>query len=77
MNMSKVGKFESLRIINEFDRALIEMFGINMTDARITRYEVLASLDEAGCAMKAAESFGLMRGMTRIAESKQNDKQAG
>ena len=72
MNMSQIGKFESLRIINEFDRALIEMFGINMTDARITRYEVLASLDESGCALKAAESFGLMRGMTRLAESGQN-----
>jgi hypothetical protein len=72
MNMSQVGKFESLKIINEFDKALIEMFGVNMTDARITRYEVLARLDENGCALKAAESFGLMRGMTRLAESGQN-----
>ncbi len=72
MNMSKVGKFESLRIVNEFDRALIEMFGINMTDARITRYEVLASLDETGCALKAAQSFGLMRGMTPLTENGQN-----
>jgi hypothetical protein len=72
MNMSQVGKFESLRIVNEFDKALIDMFGINMTDARITRYEVLASLDETGCAMKAAASFGLRRGMTRLAENGQN-----
>lgn len=72
MNMSKVGKFESLRIVNEFDKALIDMFGINMTDARITRYEVLSSLDESGCAFKAAESFGLKRGMTRLAENGQN-----
>jgi len=72
MNMNQVGKFESLRIVNEFDKALIEMFGINMTDARITRYEVLARLDETGCAMKAAESFGLLRGMTRLAENMQN-----
>lgn len=72
MNMSQVGKFESLKIVNEFDRALIELFGINMTDAHITRYEALASYGAVGCATKAAESFGLMRGMTRIAEARQN-----
>jgi hypothetical protein len=67
MNMSKIGKFESLKIVNEFDQALIELFGINMTDARVTRYEVLASYDELGCARKAAEQFGLQRGMSRVA----------
>lgn len=66
MNMSKIGKFESLKIVNEFDQALIELYGINMTDARVTRYEVLACYDEAGCARKAAERFGMQRGMTRL-----------
>lgn len=66
MDMNKIGKFESLRIVNEFDSALIELFGINMTDARVTRYEALASYDETGCARKAAENLGKQRGMTRI-----------
>lgn len=68
MNMSNVGKFESLKIVNEFDKALIELYGINMTDARITRYEALASCHETGCAVKAAEQFGRQRGMTRLTE---------
>lgn len=66
MNMSKVGKFESLQIVNEFDRALIELYGINMTDARVTRYEALASYGEVGCARKAAELLGAQRGMARV-----------
>lgn len=74
MNMSKVGKFESLKIVNEFDKALIELFGINMTDARITRYEVLASCGEIGCATKAAESFGLMRGMARLSAPEHSNR---
>jgi hypothetical protein len=71
MDMSKVGKFESLKIVNEFDRALIELYGINMTDARITRYEALSSYGETGCAVKAAERFATLRGMTRLTESVQ------
>jgi hypothetical protein len=67
MNMSKVGKFESLKIVNELDRALIDLYGINMTDARITRYEALASYEENGCAIKAAEMLGKKRGIARVA----------
>jgi hypothetical protein len=66
MNMSKIGKFESLKIVNEFDKALIELFGINMTDARVSRYEALASYDEIGCARKAAEILGQQKGMTPL-----------
>lgn len=69
MNMSKVGKFESLKIINEVDKALIEMYGTNMTDARVTRYEVLASYGETGCARKSAELLGQQRGMKRLGET--------
>jgi len=69
MDMSNVGKFESLKIVNAFDRALIELYGINMTDARITRYEVLTSYGETGCPVKAAERFGAQRGMIRLTES--------
>jgi hypothetical protein len=63
MTLNKIGKFEALKVVNEFDRALIELFGINMTDARITRYEALSSIEEARCARKAAELFGSQRGM--------------
>lgn len=65
MNMSKIGKFETLKIVNEFDRALIELFGINMTDARITRYEALNTYSETGCARKAAEKLGIQRGIAK------------
>lgn len=71
MNINRVGKFEALKIVNEFDRTLIEMYGINMTDAHITRYEVLASFEETGCAKKAAENFGVQRGLTPLAKSDQ------
>jgi hypothetical protein len=69
MNMNRIGKFESLKIVNEVDKALIELYGINITDARITRYEVLAAYDETGCAKKAAERFGRQLGMRPLAES--------
>ncbi len=66
MDMSKVGKYEGLQIVNEFDKALIELYGINMTDARITRYEVLSSYDETGCPRKSAQNFGLSKGIPQI-----------
>lgn len=66
MNINKVGKFEALKIVNEFDSALIELYGINMTDARITRYEALATIEETQCVRKAVERFGAARGMTRL-----------
>lgn len=66
MSMSKVGKFESLKIVNAFDKALIELYGINMTDARISRYEALVSYGETGCPTKAAEQLGSQRGLTRL-----------
>lgn len=68
MNMTKVGKFESLKILNEFDQSLIELFGINMTDARITRYEVLEACNKLGSARKAADAFGAQRGIKPIVE---------
>lgn len=69
MNMNKVGKFEGLKILNAFDSALIEMYGINMTDARITRYEVLSSYGETGCVEKSAELLAQQRGLKRLAAS--------
>jgi hypothetical protein len=69
MDINKVGKFEALKIVNEFDNALIELYGINMTDARITRYEALSTIEETRCVRKAAELFGAQRGMPRLGGS--------
>jgi hypothetical protein len=66
LDINKVGKFETLKIIN--DKALIEIFGINMTDAKLTRYEVLASYGETGSARRSAEQLGEMRGIKRLSE---------
>ena len=63
--VSKVGKFESRRKINEFDSALIELFGTNMTDAGISRFEALSLIDETGDIRKAAELLGNRRGLAR------------
>ena len=63
--VSKVGKFETRRKVNEFDSALIELFGINMTDAGISRFEALSIIDETGDIRKAAELVGNRRALAR------------
>lgn len=68
MNMNRVGKFESLKILNEIDRTLIDRYGINMTDAGITRFEVLAAYEKAGSAAKAAELLAEQCGFKPIAK---------
>lgn len=69
MDMNRIGKFEGLKIVNEVDRALIELYGINLTDARITRYEVLSTYEKTGCTRKTAEMFGRARGLKPLAEA--------
>lgn len=69
MNINRVGKFEALKIVNAFDQALIEIYGINMTDARITRFDVLTAYEKAGCPRKAAELFGEQQGLKPILKS--------
>lgn len=69
MDMNRVGKFETLKIMNEFDRALIEKYGINMTDAHITRYEALTAYEKTKSAAKAAELLAEQRGFTPLLES--------
>ena len=69
MNINRVGKFEALKIVNAFDQALIDLYGINMTDAHITRYDVLTAYEKTGCAEKAAELFGQERGLTPVLKS--------
>lgn len=60
--MNRIGKFEARKIVNEFDATLIELFGVNMSDAGISRHEAISAYNEANCARKAAEIFGQRRG---------------
>lgn len=69
MNINRVGKFEALKIVNEFDKELIEMYGINMTDAKISRYEALSAVEENQGARKAAEALGMKLGLTMIRQA--------
>lgn len=69
MNINRVGKFEALKIVNAFDQALIDLYGINMTDAHITRFDVLTAYEKTGCPRKAAELFGEQKGLTPILKS--------
>ncbi len=64
MNMTSVGKFEMRRIMDEFDATLIRLYGMNMLDASVTRYEALSTTSEFNCPRKAAEVTGLRRGLS-------------
>jgi hypothetical protein len=63
MDMNRIGKFEMLRALNEFDATLIRLFGVNMLDVAISRYEALGICNEYECPSKAAEVYGLLRGL--------------
>lgn len=63
MNMNKVGKFEMRALINEFDATLIRLYGQNMCDASINRYEALEACQKFGSPSRAAEVFGIHRGL--------------
>jgi hypothetical protein len=63
MEMNNIGKFEMLKIVNEFDATLIRLFGVNMLDAAINRFEALSAYDEFRCPRKAAEVYGLRHGL--------------
>lgn len=69
MDINRVGKFEALKIVNAFDQALIETYGINMTDAHITRFDVLTAYEKTGCPRKAVELFGEQKGLKPILKS--------
>lgn len=58
MNMNRIGKFEMRQLINEFDATLIRLYGQNMCDASISRYEALEACRAYGSPGKAAEEFG-------------------
>lgn len=63
MDMNRIGKFEMRKIVNEFDARLIQLFGVNMLDAAISRREALDAYNEVHCPSKAAEIYGLRRGL--------------
>lgn len=63
MNISHIGKFEMRSIVNEFDETLIHLFGMNMLDASISRFEALNAYEESRCPRKAAEALGLRIGL--------------
>ncbi|MCX7898251.1 MAG: hypothetical protein N2441_10315 [Rhodocyclaceae bacterium] len=67
MDMNRVGKFEVRPLIDAFDRALIELYGKNMLDAQISRYEALAAIEEIGDSRQAAEVLGARKGLVRLA----------
>ena len=63
MDINNIGKFEMRGIINEFDATLIHLFGMNMLDADISRWEALTAFSEVRCPRKAAEMSGLRLGL--------------
>ena len=67
MSINRVGKFEARKLIEEFDKSLIERFGVNMSDAGITRLDALTAIEETGSTPKAAELLGIRKGLTPAA----------
>ena len=63
METNRIGKFEMRAIINEFDATLIDLFGVNMLDAAISRHDALEAYNEVRCPRKAAELSGLRLGL--------------
>lgn len=64
---SSVGKFEARKLIADFDGLLIQIYGRNMTDARITRDEAILAIKSAPSIREAVESLGASRGLQRAA----------
>lgn len=65
MEMTRIGKFEMRRIVEEFDETLIRLYGVNMRDAAISRLDALNLYNEVQCASKAAEICGERLGLSR------------
>ncbi len=60
---SNIGKFEARKLIAEFDALLIQLYGRNMTDAKITRQDAVAAIAATGSAQKAVETLSAARGL--------------
>ncbi len=63
MTINPVGKFEMRAIVSEFESTLIRLYGVNMLDAAISRYEALDIYNEFRCARTAAAICGLRKGL--------------
>lgn len=63
MNMNPIGKFEMREIVREFENTLIRLYGVNMLDAAISRYEALGIYNEVRCARTAAAICGMRKGL--------------
>ncbi len=63
MNMNPIGKYEMRDIVREFETTLISIYGVNMLDAAITRYEALGLYNEVRCARTAAAICGMRKGL--------------
>lgn len=64
---SSVGKFEARKLIADFDGLLIQLYGRNMTDARISRDEAILAIKAAPSVRDAVERLGAERGLQRAA----------
>ncbi len=64
-NMTQIGKFEMRRILQEFDATLIELYGVNMRDAAVSRLDALNLYSEVHSASRAAEICGERLGLSR------------
>ncbi len=69
MNVSHVGKFQMRTIVDAIDASLINRFGVNMLDARISRQEALEAYNRFNCSQQAAEYLGEQRKLTRLAST--------
>jgi hypothetical protein len=63
MMYSNIGKFEARKLIADFDALLIQLYGLNMTDAKITRQDAVAAINTAGSTRSAVETLGAARGL--------------
>lgn len=66
MEMNRVGKFETRRIVNEIDSVLITSYGVNMLDAKITREEALRTFNETGSTRAAADRCASSHGLSPL-----------
>ncbi len=69
MTTNNVGKFQILKTLNDFDSTLIELYGLNMTDAHITRFEALAAIESTHGVRAAAVLLGQREGWVPLKES--------
>lgn len=66
MTLNQIGKFQARKIVQEFDDTLIALYGVNMSDAGISRFDALSAYEETQCARKAAELCGNRKGLALV-----------